>query len=82
MNDLMHNAAALAALEISVTNTRQPCPTHNVTTEWIKLKATEREAVIRLVDECAGVVSFNTAKEVKSFTLSLAYVCRTIQQSG
>ena len=69
MKALMYNATALEDLEVSMTNTWVPCPYYNVTTEWIKLTATEREAAVRLADECTGVVNFNTAKEVKSFTI-------------
>ena len=74
MNALLHNATALKDLEVSVTNTWMPCPSHNVTTEWFKLTATELEAAISLADECAGVVYVNTTKEVKSFTI-VSRVC-------
>ena len=75
MNNLMHNAAVLLTLEVSMTNTRRSCPTHNMTTEWIKLITTERQAAVSLVDECAGVVYFNARKEVQSLTIvSRSYV--------
>ena len=65
-------------LEVSLTNIRMLCPFHNVTTEWLKLTATECEAAVSLADECAGVVYFNTAKEVKSFTI----VSRACEQNN
>ena len=64
----MHNTTALKALEVSVTNTRVPSPSHNVTTDWFMLMATERASAITQKDECAGVAYVNNLQEIKSFT--------------
>ena len=69
MESLLQNTTALKALDVSVTNTQSPSPSHNVTTDWFKLPATERASAVTQKDECAGVVYVNTSQVLKAFTI-------------
>ena len=57
MEFLLHNATALKALEVSVTNTRSPST------------ATERASAVTQKEECVGVAYVNTSQELKSLTI-------------
>ena len=69
MESLLQNTTALKALDVSVTTTQSPSPSHNVTTDWFKLLATERGSAVTQKDKCAGVAYVNTSQEFKSFTI-------------
>ena len=59
MNSLLYNATALKDLEVSVTNTRISYPSHNMTIDWFKLTAIEREAAVTKKDKRACVAYVN-----------------------